>query len=117
MRKYFDTQNIRIVSPGFEPPIHGLQSELSTTELSDLLMNWHNSGVYQAQNTLLTNQSGIRNCQKMTNCEQFRTKCCVKTAAILTLATTCLFDKNVSKMVQQEEILSILKKTNIFVGK
>ncbi len=77
--------------PGFEPPIHGLQSELSTTELSDSLMNGHKSSVYQVPNSLFTNQSSLRNCHKMTNCEQFRTKCCVKIAATLTLASTDVF--------------------------
>ena len=75
-------------------PIHGLRGETNshfTAELSDLLMNGHKSSVYQVQNTLFTNQSGIRNCHKMTNCEQFRTKCCVKIVATLTLATTDVF--------------------------
>ncbi len=77
--------------PGFEPPIHGLQSERSTTELPDFLMNGHKNSVYQVQNKLFTNHSGIRNCHKMTNCEQFRTKCCVKISATLTLASTHVF--------------------------
>ena len=69
---------------GFEPPIHGLRSELSTTELSDSLMNGHKSSVYQVPNSLFTNQSSLRNSHKMINCGQFRTKCCVKIAATLT---------------------------------
>ncbi len=100
---------------GFEPLIHGLQREWSTTELPDLLMNGHKNSIYQVQNLLFTNQSGIRNCHKMTNCEQFQTKCCVKISATLTLPSlrlTCLFDKNVPRMLQQEGILSVLK--NIF---
>ena len=60
----------------------------STTELSDLLINGHKRNIYQVQNTLFTNQSGICNCHKMVNCEQFRTKCCVKIVATLTLAST-----------------------------
>ena len=51
-----------------------------------------------------------RNCHKMTNCEQIRTKCCVKIAATLALGVfSCLFDKNVTRMLQKEEILSVLK--------
>ncbi len=45
--------------PGFELPIHGLRSERSTTELSDLLMNGHKNSVYQVQNTLFTSQYAI----------------------------------------------------------
>ena len=46
----------------------------------------------EVQNMLYTNQSGIiRNCQKMANCEQFRKQCCVKTAGVLTLASTHVF--------------------------
>ena len=67
-------------------------------------------GVYQVSNTLFTNQSALRNCHQMKNCEQFRTKYCVNIAAILTLATTHVFDKNVTKMLQQEGILGVLKK-------
>ena len=48
--------------PGFEPPIHGLRSELFTTELPDLLMNGYKNSVYQVQNKLFKNHSGIRNC-------------------------------------------------------
>ena len=59
---------------GFEHPIPGLRSERSTTEPSDLLMNGHKNSVYQVHNKLFTIYSGIRNCHKMTNCEQFRTK-------------------------------------------
>ncbi len=84
--------------PGFEPPIHGLRSERSTTELSDLLMNGHKNSVYQVHSKLFTIYSGIRNCHKMTNCEQFRTKCCVKISATLTLASTHVF---LSKMCQE----------------
>ncbi len=47
--------------------------------------------VHQVLNTLFTNESSVRNCHKMTNCEQFRTKCYVKTAATSTLATTDVF--------------------------
>ena len=36
-------------------------------------------------------QSGIRNCHKVPNCEQFRTKCCVKISATLKLASTHVF--------------------------
>ncbi len=50
-------------------------------------MNGHKSSVYQAPNSLFTNQSSLRTCHKMTNCDQFRTKCCVKIAATLTLAS------------------------------
>ncbi len=62
-----------------------------TAELSDLLINGHKSSIYQVQNTLFTNQSSVHNCHKMTNCEQFRTNCCVKIAATLTLANTFVF--------------------------
>ncbi len=74
-------------------PIHGLRSELSTTVPSDLLMNGHKSSVYQVSNCLFTNQSSMRNCHKMTNCEQFRTKCSAKIAVTwaLGLASTDVF--------------------------
>ncbi len=65
--------------------------ERSTAELPDLLMNGHKNSVYQVHNRLFTSQSGIRNCHKMTNCKQFRTKCCVKIATTLTLASTDVF--------------------------
>ncbi len=45
------------------------------------------------------NQSAVRNCPKMTNCERFRTKCYVEIAATLTLGTTYILikcDKNVT---------------------
>ncbi len=45
--------------------------------------NGHKSSVYQVPNTLFTNQSSVRNYHKMTNCEQFWTKCSVKIAATL----------------------------------
>ena len=65
-------------------------------------MSGHKSSVYQIPNTLFTSQSSARNCHKMTNCEQFRTKCCINIAATLTLDTTeCLFDKNVTRMLQR----------------
>ncbi len=93
--------------------IHGLRDELSTAELSVLLMNRHKSSVlYQVLNTLFTNQSSVRNCHKMTKCELFRTKCCVKIALTLTLATTDVLLINVTRMLQQDGILSVLK--NIF---
>ncbi len=87
-----DTEKEVQFPPGFEPPIHGLRSELSTTELFDLPMNGHKSSVYQVPDSLFTNQSCLR-CHKMTNCEQFRTKCCVKIAATLTLAAIDVFLK------------------------
>ena len=40
-----DTENEVYFPPVFEPPIHGLRSDLSTTELADLLMNGHKSSV------------------------------------------------------------------------
>ena len=41
-----------------------------------------------------------------------------KIAATLTLASTeCLFDKNVTRKLQQERILSVLKKLKKIVGK
>ena len=73
-----DTEKEVLFPPGYKPSIHGLRGELSTAELSDSLMN--KSSVYQA------NQSSVRNCHKLTNCEQFQTKCCVKIAVTLTLA-------------------------------
>ncbi len=78
-----------IASAGIRTP--GLWSERSTTELSDLRMNGHKNSVHHVQNTLFTSQSGICNCHKMTNCEQFKTKCCVKISATLTLASTHVF--------------------------
>ena len=45
------------------------------TELLDLLMNGHKSSVSEI---LFINQSSVRNCHKMTKCEQCRTKCCAK---------------------------------------
>ena len=51
-----DTEKEVQFLPGFKLSIHGLQGELSTAELSDLLMNGHKSSLYQVLNTLLTNQ-------------------------------------------------------------
>ncbi len=67
--------------------------EASDLPLSHLTCWWMGikNSVFQVHNTLFTSQSGIRNCHKMTNCEQFRTKCCVKISATLTLASTHVF--------------------------
>ena len=112
-----DTEKEIKFPPGFEPSIYGLWGELSTTELrSDLLMNGHESNVYQVPNCLFTNQSSVRNCHKMINGEQFQTKCCANISAALTLTSTDVFlIKNVTKL-QQKGILSVLKR-KIFVGK
>ena len=40
-----DTEKEVLFPPGFEPPIHELRGEHSTTELPDLLMNEHKSSV------------------------------------------------------------------------
>ncbi len=69
------------------------------------------SSIYQIANrpTLFTNQLALRNCHKMTICEEFRTKCCVNLAATLTLAITDVFSiKNMTRMLQQEGT-SVLK--------
>ncbi len=80
------------------------EANTSTTELSDSLMNAHKSSVNQVPNTLFTNQSSLRNCHKMTNCEQFRTKCCVKISEILTLASTDVFSiKSVTRNYNRRE--------------
>ena len=42
-----DTEKEVLFPLGFEPSINGLQGELSTAELSDLLMNGHKISVYQ----------------------------------------------------------------------
>ena len=55
--------------------IHGLRGEPSTLNCLTCCWLGHKSSVYQIPNTLFTNQSNVRNCHKMTNCEQFRTKC------------------------------------------
>ena len=56
----------------------------------------------QVSNSLFTK------CHKMRNCEQFRTKCWCKNSSNIA-STLCLFDKNVTRMLQQEGILSVLK--------
>ena len=61
------------------------------TWLADKWTYGHKSSIYQVQNILFTNQSGVHNCRKMTNYEQFWTKWCVKIAATLTLAPTDVF--------------------------
>ncbi len=81
-------------------------NSLPLTKRPDLLMNGHKSsiGLYQLQNMLLTNQSGVRNCHKLTNCEHFRTKCSAKMAETLTLASTlCRFEQNVPRMLKSSE--------------
>ena len=80
----------------------------STAGLSNLLMNVQKISVYQVQKVLFTNQPSIRNCQKMTNCEQLRTKCCVKLAATLTfIASTDVF--LIKKMILKEGTPGVLK--------
>ena len=69
---------------GFEPPILGLRGEVSTTELFDLVTENKRTHMY-IKHTYIFLQV---NCQKMTNCEQFRIKYCVKIATTLTLDTT-----------------------------
>ena len=63
-------------------------------------MTGHEFTVYQVLISLFTFQSSVRIYPKMTNCEQFRSKCCVKIAAGLTSDTTDIFwykcDKNVT---------------------
>ncbi len=44
--------------------------------------------IYQVLTSLFTFQSCIRTCPKMTICEQFQTKCCMKIAGGMTLDTT-----------------------------
>ena len=55
----------------------------ANSELSDLLMNGHKNSAYQVPIALFTKQSRVRNCHKITNCEQFRTKRYVKLAATI----------------------------------
>ena len=69
-------------------------------------MNGHKSSAYQVPNCLFTNQLSIRNCQKMTYCGQFRIKCCVKTVATLTLASTRVF---LIKCAKNRTTISVLK--------
>ncbi len=77
-----------------------------TTELSDLLMNGHKNSVYQVQNKLFIDHSGIRNCHndKLWTIEML----CKNISNINISFHTCLFDKNVPRMLQQEGILSVL---------
>ena len=73
----------KIVSTGIRSMGCGANS-LPLSCLIDLLMTGHKISVYQVQKALFTNQSAVLNCQKMTNCERFRAKCCVNLAATLT---------------------------------
>ena len=105
------------VSAGIRTPDQWITKQLSTTELSDLLMNGRKSSIYQVSNSLFTNQSSIRNCHKMTICEQYRAKCCVQTAATLTLASTDVF---LIKMWQESYNRMeswVFEKNIFFVGK
>ncbi len=108
-----------IVAAGIRTLDTWITAKLSTAELSDLLMNGHKRIVCQVPNNLFTNELSVRNCHKITNCERFRTKCCVKIAATLTLASTEVFltknkkyDKNVTKRGNPEGSKNIF-----FVGK
>ncbi len=69
--------------------------EANSLPLSFLTSWWMGVKVeyYQVQNSLFAKQPSLRNCHELTstNCEQFRTKCCVKIAATLTLASTDLY--------------------------
>ena len=90
--------------PGFELPIHVLRGELSTAELSDLLMSGHESSVYQVQNTLFTPLS--QNDELWTISNKMP---CKNSNSINISFHRCLFDKNMPRMLQQEGILSVLK--------
>ncbi len=83
----------KMVSIGIWTPIHGYGA--SSLLLSYLTCWWMNSGhktsVYQVQIPLFTKQLTLRNCHKITDCEQFWTKCCVEIVATLTLDTTDIF--------------------------
>ncbi len=73
---------------GFEPPIHRLWIEFSTSELFDLLMNLHKINVYTNTDVFVYISVTVHYtyiCLKITNCacEQFRTKCYVKIASNL----------------------------------
>ncbi len=58
----------------------------STTELSDLLMNVHKINVYNNDVFVYINlpYQFVSKLLGIGNCEQFRTKCYAKTAAMLT---------------------------------
>ena len=58
-----------------------------------------------------SSQSSVRKCHKMTNCEQFRQNA-VKNSSF----HRCLFNKNGTRMLQQEGIRSVIKNI-FFVGK
>ncbi len=68
------------IPPGFEPPIHGLRSKLSTAELFDLVTG-HKISVYEVPINLFTSQSIIRTCPKIL--KYFSKKCCVKVTLML----------------------------------
>ncbi len=53
---------------------------------------------YQIPQSLFTYQSSVRACLKITNCEQFRAKFCLKITATLTLDTTDIF---LIKLIQE----------------
>ena len=59
-------------------------------------MNGNKVAYHEVPNTFLQiNQVYVCNCHKMTNCKQFRKN-----------SSRCLFDENVTRMLQQEGILS-----------
>ena len=94
-----------------------IRSELSTTELFDLLMTVHKKGI-STTHTLFTFQSPVCTCQYMTNCEEFRTNCCVKIAATLILDSIiyrrCLFDRKSDKNVTLEGKPECVLKQHVF---
>ncbi len=64
-----DTEKEVKFPSGFEPPIHGLRSDLSATELSDSLMSGHKSSVRYIKFRIVClqiNRSSLHNCHKMT---------------------------------------------------
>ena len=75
-----DVENANnLVSAGIRTPDPWTRGELATLScLTLILMTEHKISVYQVLILLFTNHSTVPRCQKMTNCEQFRTKCCAK---------------------------------------
>ena len=69
---FFEEIEWKLFLPGFEPPTHGLKMELSTTELFYMLMSVHK---IISHTDMFTYQLSVRTCFKISNWEQFHSKC------------------------------------------
>ena len=86
--------------------------ETNSLSLSYLTFWWMGIKVayIESQICLFTNQSSIRNCLKMANCEHaISNKMLCKNSSNINISFhRCFFDTNVTRKLQQQRILSVL---------